>query len=166
MIEPRREAARRLAGAVLAALALTLGAATAPARADPADTAEVSALDADYAAGRQAIETRNWTVAVQRLEQAERRYPDNADLHNYLGYAYRNLGRYDAALGHYRRAIALDPRHRGAHEYIGETYLIIGDLPAAERHLAALREICLLPCEELLDLQTAIAAWRAEKVPH
>jgi hypothetical protein len=28
-----------------------------------------------------------------------------------------------------------------------------GDLAGAERHLAALKEICLLPCEELRDLE-------------
>ena len=163
MIAARRAAARRTAAALIAALANASGA--VPARADPVDTADISATDADYAAGRKAIDARDWTVAAQRFEQAERRHPDNADLQNYLGYAYRNLGKYDAALAHYKRALALDPRHRGAHEYIGETYLIIGDLPAAERHLAALREICLLPCEEQDDLQKAIAAWRTKQGP-
>ncbi len=163
MIEGRRAVARRTAAALIAALTFAFGA--VPARADPVDTTDIGATDADYAAGRKAIDARSWTVAVQRFEQAERRHPDNADLQNYLGYAYRNLGKYDAALAHYKRALALDPRHRGAHEYIGETYLIIGDLPAAERHLAALREICLLPCEEQDDLQKAIAAWRAKQGP-
>ena len=58
-------------------------------------------------------------------------------------------------------AIALNPRHRGAHEYIGEAYLMVGDLASAEKHLAALREICLLPCEELGDLEKAVIAYRA-----
>ncbi|HSR81719.1 MAG TPA: hypothetical protein VLL28_13170 [Hyphomicrobiaceae bacterium] len=43
----------------------------------------------------------------------------------------------------------------GAHEYIGEAYLITGDLPGAQRHLAALKESCLLRCEELTDLERA-----------
>jgi tetratricopeptide (TPR) repeat protein len=163
MSRGRRAIARRAAFALVAFLGLGFGA--APVWADPDDTADVSATDADYAAGRKAIDARSWSVAVQRFELAERRHPDNADLQNYLGYAYRNLGKYDAALAHYKRALALDPRHRGAHEYIGETYLIMGDLPAAERHLAALREICLLPCEEQDDLQKAIAVWRAKQGP-
>ena len=58
---------------------------------------------------------------------------------------------------HYNQALALNPRHRGAHEYIGEAYLIKGDLKNAQKHLAALREICSLPCEELTDLDREIA---------
>ena len=88
------------------------------------------------------------------------RYPDNADLHNYLGFAYRNLKQMDLAFTHYKRALAIDPRHRGAHEYIGEAYLQVGDLAGAEKHLAALRAICLLPCEELADLEKAVTQHR------
>jgi hypothetical protein len=58
---------------------------------------------------------------------------------------------------HYKQALSLGPRHRGAHEYIGEAYLIKGDMKTAERRLAALREICSLPYEELTDLEREIA---------
>ena len=91
---------------------------------------------------------------------SEVRHPDHADLQNYLGYAHRNLKQFDAAFRHYKRAIELEPRHRGAHEYIGEAYLMVGDVPNAEKHLAALRAICLLPCEELTDLEKAFAKYR------
>ena len=37
---------------------------------------------------------------------------------------------------------------------------MVGDVPNAEKHLAALRAICLLPCEELADLEKAIAKYR------
>ena len=69
----------------------------------------------------------------------------------------------DLALKYYKRSVELNPRHRGAHEYIGEAYLMLNDLPSAEKHLAALRKICLLPCEELDDLEKAVAAYRARK---
>jgi hypothetical protein len=35
-----------------------------------------------------------------------------------------------------------------------------GNLAGAEKHLAALREICLRPCEELADLEKAVAEYR------
>ena len=95
-------------------------------------------------------------------QSALRRNPDSADLNNYLGYTHRNLKQFEPAFKYYKRAIELDPRHRGAHEYIGEAYLLVGDLPNAEKHLAALRGICLLPCEELEDLEKAVAAYRAK----
>jgi len=144
----------RLAAVLLAAWAL----AGAPllAHADPAE----SAADQDYAAARKAVVDQQWEEAIARLRKAEVRYPDHADLQNYLGYAHRNLDQLDAAFRHYKRAIELEPRHRGAHEYIGEAYLMVGDVPNAEKHLAALRAICLLPCEELADLEKAIAKYR------
>jgi len=118
------------------------------------------AADADYAAGLVALKARDFASALQRFQSALKRFPDAANLHNELGYAYRNLGQFPKAFEHYERALAIDPRHREAHEYIGEAYLMVGDLAGAERHLAALRGICLLPCEEMRDLQDAIEAYR------
>ena len=149
----------RLFAALLAAWAL--GGAPFPACADPAETdPDLAATDQDYAAGRQAIVAKQWEEAIARLRKAEVRHPDHADLQNDLGYAHRNLRELDAAFRHYKRAIELEPRHRGAHEYIGEAYLMVGDVANAEKHLAALRAICLLPCEELADLEKAFAKYR------
>jgi tetratricopeptide (TPR) repeat protein len=100
---------------------------------------------------------------VKRFHRAALRDPDSADLHNYLGFSYRNLKQMDLALKHYKRSIELNPRHRGAHEYIGEAYLMLNDLPSANKHLAALRSICLLPCEELADLEKAVSEYRARQ---
>jgi hypothetical protein len=71
----------------------------------------------------------------------------------------------DLAFKHYARALQLNPRHRGAHEYVGEAYLMINSLSKAEEHLAALQKICLIPCEEYEDLRKQIEVFRkrAEK---
>ena len=134
-------------------------AAADPYEADP----DLATRDEDYAAGRKMVDVGNWAEAVRLFKRTELRNPDHADVQNVLGFAYRNLKQYELALRHYRRAIEIDPRHRGAHEYIGETYLLTGDLAAAERHLAALKEICLLPCDELENLEGAIAKFRRTK---
>jgi Flp pilus assembly protein TadD len=140
---------------------VALLAATPAALSDPyEDNPDAAASDPDYAAGKVAIRKENWPEAIKRLHQAALRAPDSADLQNYLGYAYRNLGKLDLAFRHYRRAIELSPRHRGAHEYIGQAYLMVNDLAKAEEHLAALERICLLPCDELDDLKQSIAAYR------
>ena len=152
--------ARRLARAgvfVVVIGALAPIAAADPYEADP----DLATRDEDYAAGRRAVEKGQWDEAVRLFERSAVRNPDHADLQNVLGFSYRNLKRYDLAFKHYERAIALDPRHRGAHEYIGETYLLTGNLAGAQKHLAALREICLLPCDELKDLERAIARYQA-----
>lgn len=150
---------RRGAVKVALAAAIALGAASV-CFADPQETnPEASALDPDYAAGRKAIDAKNWQAAIKSFSSAALRSPDNADIQNYLGYAYRSTGKLDLAFKHYKQALALNPRHKGAHEYIGEAYLIKGDLKSAQKHLAALREICLLPCEELADLDREIAKY-------
>jgi len=147
--------------ASIALLGLGLALLPAPALADPTDETPAGAqLDPDYAAGRAAIEARNWDVAIWALSSAALRDTRNADIQNYLGYAYRHTGQLELAFKHYRRALQLNPRHRGAHEYIGEAYLMVKDLARAEEHLNALRSICLIPCEEYGDLEKAIAAYR------
>jgi len=134
------------------------------AAADPDETdPDLAKRDDDYAAAKRAADSKDWAAAVRLYERAEKRHPDHADLQNNLGYAYRNLKQYDLAFKHYKRAIELDPRHRGAHEYIGEAYLMIDDPAGAEKHLAALKQICLLPCEELKDLERAVAEYRSRK---
>ncbi len=62
------------------------------------------------------------------------------------------------ALAAYNKALALDPKHRGAHEYIGEAYLQLGRLDKAKVHLDALDKLCFLPCEEYTDLKKAYEA--------
>jgi Flp pilus assembly protein TadD len=132
----------------------------AAAVADPTTEDRSAAIDPDFAAGRAAIERKDWPAAIRALSSAALRDTRNADIQNYLGYAYRHTGQMDLAFGHYRRALQLDPRHRGAHEYTGEAYLMVNDLAKAEEHLAALEKICLIPCEERDDLAKAIAEYR------
>jgi len=131
--------------------------------ADPVeDDAAASKLDPDYAAGKRAIDAKDWRAAIKALNSAALRDTRNADIQNYLGYAYRNAGQFDLAFRHYQRALHLNPRHRGAHEYIGEAYLLVNNLAKAEEHLAALQKICLIPCEEYADLKKKIAAYRGK----
>ena len=147
---------RRLAGLVFAA---TLACTAPPGHAVDEDSDPLLAADPDYAAGRKAIGAGDWNAAIKFYSAAALRDPDNADIQNSLGYAHRKAGKLEAAFKHYRRALEINPRHRGAHEYIGEAYLMAGDLAGAQKHLEALRKICLLPCEELADLEREIAAY-------
>ena len=149
-------------------VAVWLGAIMAPSamRADPTDDdPNAVALDPDYAAGKKAIEAKDWRAAVKALSAAALRDTRNPDIQNYLGYAHRHLGDLKLAFVHYERALKLNPRHRGAHEYAGEAALLAGDLPRAQRHLAALKTICVLPCEEYDDLKAAVDAYPRAKAP-
>jgi hypothetical protein len=114
-------------------------------------------LDPDFAAGKKALAAEDWTAAIAALKLAGLREPDNADVQNYIGYAYRRLRQMEQAFAHYNKAVALNPRHRSAHQHLGEAFLLKGEISKAEEHLAALERICLIPCEEYRDLKRAIA---------
>ena len=155
----------RLARRAGLALALALFArAAAPVSSEEGDD-EALLADADYAAGREALRVGDAALALRRFQAAQKRFPDAADLHNELGFTHRKLRQMDKAFEHYKRALAIKPDHRGAHEYIGEAYLMVGDLAGAERHLAQLRRICLLPCEEVKELEQAIVDFKAGRRP-
>ena len=129
--------------------------------ADPREEAPGAAsTSSEYALGKKAVEAKDWASAIQFLSKAAVQDDRNPDLESLLGYAHRHADHLDLALEHYHRALALNPRHRGAHEYIGEAYLMLNDRAKAEEHLASLKRICLIPCEEYADLEKAIAAYR------
>jgi tetratricopeptide (TPR) repeat protein len=117
-------------------------------------------LDPDFKLGKRALAQENWTGAIAAFELAALRDPQNADVQNYIGYAYRRLRQLGPAIGHYQQALMLNPRHRGAHEHLGEAYLVLGEPAKAEQHLGALENLCLIPCEEYDDLKRAVAAYK------
>jgi tetratricopeptide (TPR) repeat protein len=118
-------------------------------------------LDPDFAAGKKALVAEDWNGAIGALDLAVLRDPRNADIQNYIGYAYRRLGQMGPAMGHYQQALTFSPRHRSAREHIGELYLSLGEPIKAEEQLATLNETCLIPCDEVTDLQRAIEAYFA-----
>jgi len=127
------------------------------------EAASMASQDPDYAAGMAAVAKKDWQQVVARMSAYTRRHPENADAWNELGHAYRLTGRIDTALVAYGKALKIDPRHRGAHEYLGEAYLQIGDLARAEQQLQALDKLCFFRCEQYTDLKEQIADYKARQ---
>ena len=125
-----------------------------------ASDADWAQLEPDFKAGKKALGAEDWNGAIVAFELAALRDPLNADIQNYIGYAYRRLRQLGPAIGHYQQALMLNPRHRSAHEHLGEAYLVLGEAAKAEQLLAALENLCLIPCEEYNDLKRAIAAYK------
>lgn len=107
-----------------------------------------------------AVKAGNYLKAVDLLKPVIENDPRDADAQNMLGFAHRKLGDLSKALIHYQAALAIEPLHRGANEYLGELYLEQGDLVRAEQQLAALRRACPGGCEEADELTAAIAEVR------
>ena len=122
--------------------------------------ADWAQLEPDFKAGKKALGAQDWKGAVAAFELAALRDPLNADIQNYIGYAYRRLRQLEPAMGHYQQALTLNPRHRSAREHLGEAYLVLGEPAKAEQMLTELEDLCLIPCEEYDDLKQAIAVYK------
>jgi Tfp pilus assembly protein PilF len=111
-----------------------------------------------------AIAAGDYASAQLALKVAVAGDPGNADMHNLYAYSIRKGANPDMPLvfKHYNEALRIDPKHRGAQEYIGEAYLMSGNLVKAKEHLAALDKLCFFGCAEYDMLKKAIAAYEAK----
>ena len=123
----------------------------------------------DYDAGMQAFQYKDWRGVIDAMSRAIQRRPWHDDAYNAMGYAHRQLGDYPAALAAYRKALDLNPHHRGALEYLGEAYLLMGCAAKAQATLDTLAMACQRvanengnpwrdTCEEWKALKAAIDA--------
>ncbi len=150
----------RLALALLTAgmLVAMLGEAAAdPPRASVPEVKE----DPKYVEGVQAVKRRDYPAAIRCFEDVVARDDRNANAYNWLGYSIRQSGDATRAIPVYEKALAIDPKHKGAHEYIGEAFLVLGNLAKAKEHLAILDKLCFLPCEEYSDLKKAVREYES-----
>ncbi len=88
------------------------------------------------------IKAEDFEAAIPLWTDVLKAEPKNANAHNRMGYAQRNLGDYERAKIYYENALKIDPRHRGALEYYGELHLLMNNLAAAEELLARLDNTC------------------------
>lgn len=119
--------------------------------------------DADFTAGVKAIKAGNYAAAIEALNRVIARDDKNADALNWLAYATRKAGDPAKSIPIYERALAINPKHRGAHEYIGEAYLALDDVAKARQHLARLDSLCFFSCEEYRDLKKAIEEYESKR---
>jgi|TARA_B110000444_G_scaffold16279_1_gene14015 Flp pilus assembly protein TadD len=106
------------------------------------------------------IKDENYDKAIVKLKEAEAAAKKDADIQNLLGFAHRKSGKLDEATKYYKSALALDSKHKGALEYQGELFLMLGDKAGAEKNMQKLDKICWLGCSELDDLRTAIRKYK------
>ena len=153
---------RFILGAGLLCSALLVGAAGGGGNDTPAWSAK--AEDPAVKTAKAALTAGDFASAQLSLKVALAADAGNADLHNLYAYALRKGANPDMDLvfKHYQEALRLDPKHRGAQEYIGEAYLMVNNLPKAKEHLAALDKLCFFGCPEYNELKQAIAAYEAK----
>ena len=112
-----------------------------------------------------AIAAKNWAQAQAVLREAVARDPNKAEYHNLYAYSIRMGANpaMDLVFRHYNEALRLEPKHRGAHEYLGEAYLMTGNLAKAKEHLAELDRLCTFGCKEYSKLKSAVADYEQKQ---
>lgn len=113
----------------------------------------------EYQVAVRLIKHEKYSEAIPHLLMALAAKPGDADILNYLGYTKRMTGDFPASLDYYKRALVSKPDHKGAHEYLGELYLQMNDLPSAQNELATLATLCPSGCDERDTLTKSIAAY-------
>jgi tetratricopeptide (TPR) repeat protein len=116
------------------------------------------AQPSDYELGVKAVKAGDYQRALALLQKVVQGEPRNADAWNYVGFSHRKLKQFDQSLAAYQKALAINPDHRGANEYLGELYLMTGEPQKARERLAKLQSICPRGCEEYEDLKKAVEA--------
>ena len=108
-----------------------------------------------YKQAKSLIDDDKYGEAIPILQKLIKDKGAYADALNLLGYSYRKSGDAKTALDYYNQALAMEPKHLGANEYLGELYLEMKQPDKAKERLAVLKAACG-DCEEYEDLEDAI----------
>ena len=132
---------------------------------DPTVDARRPPSDPVVEAIQAAVAKSDWPRARALARDGVAKSPSNADYHNLYAYSIR-MGaspEMDLVFRHYNEALRLEPRHLGAHEYLGEAYLQTGNLDKAKEQLRTLDKLCFFSCKEYAMLKKAVADYEAKK---
>jgi tetratricopeptide (TPR) repeat protein len=121
--------------------------------------------DPALAAIQAAVGKSDWPQARELARAGVAKNPSNPEYHNLYAYAIRmgEKPEMELVFKHYNEALRLDPRHRGAHEYLGEAYLMVGNLGKAKEQLKTIDDLCFFSCDEFTLLKKAIADYEAKQ---
>ena len=110
--------------------------------------------------GKEKKAIKNYDKAQKLLIKSNDEIPNKADTLNYLGFTTRKLGDYENGEKYYLQGLAIDPKHVGINEYLGELYVVTG------RHNLAIERLEVLKgcnCEEYDELKAIIAGEKVSK---
>ena len=105
------------------------------------------------------IALENYEKAFKLLLKSNIEKPNKADTLNYLGFTSRKLGDFENGEKYYLQGLALEPKHKGINEYLGELYV------ATNRHNLAVERLEVLKgcnCEEYDQLKAVIAGEKSK----
>ena len=142
----------RACGAALLAACILAGLISTVKAVDTPTTREAP----DLTAVRTKIKVKAFKAAIADLNDMIDKGVQHADVYNLLGFM-RKSGDAKTAYTFYKKALDFDPEHKGALEYLCELYVETGEMAKAREHVVPLQKLCPQGCEELEDLEKAIA---------
>lgn len=107
------------------------------------------------------VYNKKFDKSIKLLEKIAKRKDlgeKKADVYNLLGFSYRKHSEpdLDKALESYKIALETNPEHLGAHEYLGELYITLGNMNKANEMLNNLEKIAGTSSMEYIKLKKAI----------
>ena len=96
---------------------------------------------------------QKFNKALEYLIIANDKNPDQPDILNYLGFAFRKTGDFIMAEVYYSQGLEIDPNHIGINEYLGELYIETNRIDLAKQRLEILKDC---GCEEYDELKELI----------
>ena len=104
---------------------------------------------------------KKFDKSIKLLEKIAKRKDlgdKKADVYNLLGFSYRKHSEpdLDKAFDAYQTALEANPEHLGAHEYLGELYITLGNMAKANEMLLKLENIAGTKTMEYTKLKKAI----------
>ena len=110
--------------------------------------------------GKQKKAEKQYEKAQKLLIKSNESEPNNADTLNYLGFTTRKLGNFNLGEEYYLQGLAIEPKHNGINEYLGELYVQTNRIDKANERLEVLKNC---NCEEYGELELIIKT-RGSKV--
>mgnify|MGYP001440550400 FL=1 len=119
-----------------------------------------------YELAEKHIDNQSYDKSLKLLKKLTKREDlgtKRADIYNLLGFSYRKLENpdLDKSFAAYMMAIELDPSHLGAHEYLGELYLMRDQKDKALIILEKLDQLAGSNSEEYKELKIAIDEYQS-----
>ena len=119
-----------------------------------------------YELAEKHIDNQSYNKSLKLLKKLTKREDlgtKRADIYNLLGFSYRKLENrdLDKSFAAYMMAIEIDPSHLGAHEYLGELYLMRDQKDKALIILEKLDQLAGSNTDEYMELRIAIDEYQS-----
>ena len=103
---------------------------------------------------------KRYKKAKKLLVKSNKEKPNKADTLNYLGFTTRKLGDFEGGEKFYLQGLAINPKHKGINEYLGELYVATNRIDLAKERLSVLQGC---NCEEYNQLKGVIDGSKKSK---